>query len=68
MLNINYYDENSELSCKIPGNISLQKTQIATNLIVIVHFEDASTENTNSLTADWLLMMVSFQIESLLNE
>lgn len=62
-MNMNYYDYNSSESCKIKGTISLEKTQVPTNLILFVYF-DSSTENINSLTAEWLLMMTSIKIES----
>ena len=39
---INYYDSNTALSCKIIGTISLQKTSIATNLILAVYFDKES--------------------------
>ena len=51
MIQINYYDTNSVLSCKIKGTISLDKTSIPTNLILSIYF-DSSMENNNFLTAD----------------
>lgn len=64
-MQINYYDFNSEQSCKIIGTISLQKTKIATNLNLIIIFVDKSIENGKYLTPDWLSIMISIKIESL---
>ena len=44
-MSINYYDYNSVLSCKIKGTVSLKKTQIPTNLILVVNYEEIITEN-----------------------
>ena len=38
-MQINYYDPNVELPCKIVGTISLKATSIGTNLILAVNFE-----------------------------
>lgn len=51
-MNVNYYDYNSLSSCKIKGTVFLSKTQIATNLILIVNYEEILTEFTNSLTTE----------------
>ena len=39
-LNINYYDENSTLSCKIFGDISLKTTKLASKLYLVVTFNE----------------------------
>lgn len=39
---MNYYDPDTELSCKIIGTISLRKTSITTNLILAVYFDNES--------------------------